>query len=112
MVVRAELRVLLETLKHELELDSLQSPLKESGQPIDAIWSGFAVEESLFVKDSGGGGMNPPEFDRSQKRKVLAALVDARLANDGQGDPAAELAALNQIPPGFSLSQTAWDAIT
>jgi hypothetical protein len=104
IVVRAELRMLLEALKHELDLDSLPSSLS-----IDAIWPGFAVEESLFVEESSGGGVgNPPVFTRSQKRKVLAALVDARLA----GDPAAELAALNQIPQGFALSQRAWDAVT
>jgi len=112
IVVRAELRMLLEALKHELELDNLPSSLSGSGRPIDAIWSNFAVEESMFVKQSsggaGGGGGNPPPFNRSQKRAVLRALVDARLA----GDPAAELAALNQIPQGFALSQRAWDAVT
>ena len=112
IVVRAELRMLLETLKHEFELDDPASPFEDSDQPVDAIWSGFAVEGLFFIYQGsgGGGGGNPPPpvFTRDDKRKVLRALVAAQLAND----PAATLAALNQIPPGYSLSQRAWDAVT
>ena len=105
IVVHAELRVLLETLKHELELDNLPSSLADSGLPIDAIWSGFAVEESFFFRQSSGAG---PAFTRPDQRRVLRALVAAHLA----GDPAAWQVALNQIPLGWALSQRAWDAVT
>jgi hypothetical protein len=101
IVVRAELRVLLETLKHELELDDLP----DSDKPIDAIWSGFAVEDSFFVYQGSGPG---PAFTRPEERNVLRALVAAHLA----GDAAAWQAALNLIPLGWALSQRAWDAVT
>ena len=45
-MVRAELRVLLETLKHELELDA--RPPELDHLPIDAVWDEFAVEEPLL----------------------------------------------------------------
>ncbi len=75
MVVRAELRMLLETLKHELELDDLPGELADRGQPIDAIWSGFSVEDLFFETNPGA---NPATFLRSQKRAILAALVAAQ----------------------------------
>jgi hypothetical protein len=109
IVVHAELRVLLETLKHELELDDLP----DGDKPIDAIWSGFAVEELFFVYQGSGGGPSgppppPPVFTRLQKRNVLRALVAAHVA----GDPAAWQAALNMIPLDWALSQRAWAAVT
>jgi hypothetical protein len=103
MVVRAEMRMLLESLKHELELDHLPANLANRGQPIDAIWSGFAVEESFFTRGQGPGG----DFSRAQKRAVLTALVAAHEANN----PAAELAALSTIPTGWLFVQRAWDAV-
>jgi hypothetical protein len=111
IVVHAELRTLLETLKHELELDKLPSWFEDKRRPIDAIWSGFAVEESFFVyQGSGGpsGGPPPPPFDRHDKRNVLRGLVAAHLA----GDVAAWQATLDLIPPGWALYQRAWDAVT
>jgi hypothetical protein len=105
IVVHAELRVLLETLKHELELDNLPSWFEDKRQPIDAIWSGFAVEELFFFRQSSGPG---PAFARPDMRNVLRALVAAHLA----GDAAAWQAALNLIPLGWALSQRAWAAVT
>jgi hypothetical protein len=69
IVVRAEMRVLFDTLKHELELDHLLSGLKK---PIDAIWTGFEVEESFFRQEEGTS-----TFTREQKREFLAALINA-----------------------------------
>jgi hypothetical protein len=108
IVVHAELRVLLETLKHELDLDDLP----DSDKVIDTIWPGFAVEELFFVYQGSGGGPSggqpPPVFTRSQKRHVLRALVAAHLA----GDAAAWQAAFTLIPLGWALYQQAWDAVT
>jgi hypothetical protein len=104
MVVRAELRILLEALKHELELDELPDALAGRGLPIDAIWSGFAVEDSFFETEEGA---DQASFSRSEKRTILAALVAAHEA----GDEAAELEALEEIPPGWRFVVRAWDVV-
>lgn len=103
MVVRAELRMLLETLKHELELDDLSDAEEDSGVP-DAIWAGFAVEGSFFAEDRDA--QNPEPFSRRQKRAILAALIEA----NENGDPAAEAAALARIPSGHRFVAKAWNA--
>jgi hypothetical protein len=104
IVVRAELRMLLETLKHELELEELA----DRGLPIDAIWSGFAVEDSFFEQDLVGADQTL--FPRSEQRDILRTLVEAYEAGE-----AAELAALNeirnQIPPGWRFVDRAWDIV-
>jgi hypothetical protein len=104
MVVRAELRMLLETLKHELQLDDLPGELADRGLPIDAIWSGFAVENSFFEQDSDAD----PLFSRSDKRAILAALVAAN--EDGEE---AEKAALEnmELPTGWHFVLRAWEAV-
>jgi hypothetical protein len=109
IVVRAELRMLLETLKHELELDDPDNPLStelsDRGLPIDAIWSGFAVEAFFFERDPGADA-----FSRSEQRDILRTLVQAYEAGE-----AAELAALNelrnQIPSGWRFVDKAWDIV-
>jgi hypothetical protein len=105
MVVRAELRMLLESLKHELQLDDLPDELAERGLPIDAIWSGFAVENSFFEHESG---LDPPSFTRSEKRAILATLVAAHEAGEE-----AEAAALEDmvLPSGWRFVLRAWDAV-
>ena len=105
IVVRAELRMLLETLKHELELDHLPDVLADRGLPIDAIWSGFAVEDSFF--EEAPNVANQASFSRSQKRAILAALVAAH----EDGDEAAELDALGEIPLGWLFVARAWAAV-
>jgi len=103
--VRAELRMLLETLKHELELDELPEELVNRGLPIDAIWSGFAVEDAFFISPPGAEDSEP--FPRFQKREILGALVAAHEA----GDEAAEAAALARIPTGHRFISKAWDTV-
>lgn len=103
MVVRAELRMLLETLKHELELDHLPEELAGRGLPIDAIWSGFAVHDSFFETEP-----DADRFSRSQKRSILAALVAAHEVGE-----AAERDALNEmeLPSGWRFVTKAWDIV-
>jgi hypothetical protein len=98
IVVRAEMRMLLETLRHELELDNPLPP--GLLQPIDAIWSGFAVEDSFFAH-----GGYPAQIPRSSKRKILADLVKVA------GDLTAEADVLRQSPFGYAFVQRAWDAV-
>lgn len=107
MVVRAELRMLLETLKHELQLDDLPDELSDRGLPIDAVWSGFAVEDSFFEQEREPG-LDPAAFSRSEKRAILRDLVAAHEA--GQ---AAETDALDEmeIPPGWQFVAKAWDVV-
>jgi hypothetical protein len=104
MVARAELRMLLETLKHELQLDDLRGDLADRGLPIDAIWSGFAVENSFFDRDSN----TDPSFSRSDKRAILATLVAAHEAGEE-----AEAAALEnmELPSGWRFVLRAWEAV-
>jgi len=92
VVVRAELRYLLETLKHELQ----------ANRPDDALWGRFAVEDHFFVATN----INVL-FPDSSKRAVLAALIDAYK----QEDETAWLQALQAIPPGWQFVQRAWDAV-
>jgi hypothetical protein len=93
IAVRAEMRYLLETLKHELQ----------ANKPSDALWGRFAIEDSFFVQD---GTSNFP-FPNTGKRAVLAALIDAFQRGDepGQGN------ALAAIPPGWRFVNRAWDAV-
>jgi hypothetical protein len=103
MVVRAELRMLLETLKHELQLDDLPEALKDRGRPIDGIWSGFAVEDSFFVEE-----LSPDPFSREEQRAILADLVAAHEAG-----AEAEAAALEnmELPSGWRFVRRAWEAV-
>lgn len=101
IVVRAELRMLLETLKHELELDELDG----DDRPLDAIWEGFAVEDSFFAEDRSRG--RAERFSRRLKRDILRELVAAHEA----GDAEAEDRALARIPPGHRFVPKAWDAV-
>jgi hypothetical protein len=103
MVVHAELRMLFETLKHELELDNLPDDLRDRGRPIDAVWEGFAVEDSFFASVAA----DPEVFPRSKKREILTALVAAQES----GDEAAMTTALASIPPGHRFVTKAWDAV-
>jgi hypothetical protein len=107
IVVRAEMRVLLDTLKHELELDLPEGREK----PIDAIWTGFAVEESFFRVDDAPFTPTAP-FSRSAKRAILADLIAAHEITDPEERTAAERAALERIPPGWTFVPLAWTAVT
>jgi hypothetical protein len=108
MVVRAELRILLEALKHELQLDDLPPALSGRGLPIDAIWEGFAVEGSLFARDVGDRPdpvpRRPAEFPRSAQRAVLRALITA-YESDRDAQP-------EGIPEGWHFVTRAWEALT
>jgi hypothetical protein len=93
VVVRAELRCLLETLKHELQ----------ANRPDDALWGRFAVQDLFFFVASHPNAA----FPDSLKRTVLAALIDAY----ERRDDTAWLQALQAIPQGWQLAQRAWDAV-
>jgi len=97
--------MLLETLKHELELDDLPEALARRGLPIDAIWSGFAVQDSFFVAERGA-----EEFPRSQKRAILATLVAAH--EDGEQAEADALSEIpSQVPEGWIFVTKPWDIV-
>ena len=94
IVVRAEMRFLRETLKHELQ----------ERRPEDALWGRFAVEGSFFKAPAG---TNVP-FTTSRKRDILRRLIAA----DEAGDEAARAAAFADIPLPWTFVQRAWDALT
>jgi len=93
IVVRAEMRFLLETLKHELQAD----------RPDDALWARFEVEQSFFRLV---GNSNIP-FTTSAKRDILRRLIAAFEA----GDEAAQNAAFADIPSPWQFVPRAWDAL-
>lgn len=93
IVVRAEMRFLRETLKHELQ----------ENRPDDALWGRFAVEDTFFRLV---GNSNVP-FTTSRKRDILRRLIAA----DEAGDEAARAAAFADIPPPWQFVQRAWDAV-
>ena len=93
IVVRAEMRFLFETLKHELQ----------TGRPDDALWGRFAVEHSFFRTAVPS---NVP-FTTSAKRAILRRLIAAVEA----GDEAAQAAAIADIPQPWQLVPRAWDAL-
>jgi hypothetical protein len=94
IVVRAEMRFLYETLKHDLQTD----------RPNDALWGRFAVEASLFQLAVPGSTV---PFTTSRKRDILRRLIAAIDA----GDDVAQAAALADIPPPWQLNGRAWDAV-
>ena len=96
VVVRAEMRFLLEALKHEVQA---------ADKPSDALWGSFAVEDSFFVREPNS---NTP-LPTSIKRAILFSLIDAYQRGDQAGQIAA-LGALNAIP-GWSFVTRAWDAV-
>jgi hypothetical protein len=93
IVVRAEMRFLYETLKHELQDD----------RPEDALWGRFAVERSFFRIV----GNSSVPFTTSAKRDILRRLIAAVDA----GDEAAQAAVLADIPQPWQFVQRAWDAL-
>ena len=93
IVVRAEMRFLYETLKHELQAD----------RPDDALWGRFAVEHSFFRAVAGS---NVP-FTTSAKRDIMRRLIAAFDA----GDETAQAAVLADIPPPWQFVTRAWDAL-
>lgn len=100
VTVHAELRMLLEMLKHEIQLDSLPSFVRK---PIDAIWTGFDVEELFFIQAAFAA-----DFARREQRATLARLIDAH----EHGDTAKFDEELESLPKGWTLAQRAWDAVT
>lgn len=93
IVVRAEMRFLYETLKHELQAD----------RPDDALWGRFAVEHSFF-RAVGGSGV---PFTTNAKRDILRRLIAAVDA----GDEAEQTAVLADIPQPWQFVPRAWDAL-
>ena len=93
IVVRAEMRFLLDALRHYLD----ENP------PKDALWGGFDVE-NIIIR-SPGVMVSPVE--RRIKIEILRALVAGFEARDA----ARQAAALQSIPPGWSFNQRAWDAV-
>jgi hypothetical protein len=96
VVVRAEMRFLLEALNHELQAD----------KPSDALWGSFAVHDSFFVEGRDSTTPNTP-FPASSKRAILVNLIDAFQ----RGDQAGQADAIEAIPTGWSFVTRAWDAV-
>lgn len=103
IVVHAEFRMLLEALKHELQLDDLPSRLDDHGRPIDAIWSGFDVETEFFHNPE----RRTSGFSRSQMRGILADLITAYENNDPDGEAAARA----RIPQGWHFVEKPWTIV-
>jgi len=105
IVVGAEMRMLFEALKHELQLD-------EHGGGLDALWGRFAVEESFFREVVPSTSFPPPAlFDSAAKRQILKALVAAQEIADPVAQLQALLTARGAIPPGWELVESAWTAV-
>jgi hypothetical protein len=90
IVVRAEMRYLLDALRHYLQ----ESP------PVDSLWGWFDVESEIIESS--------PTADRDEKLDILRELVAGYEARD---DPR-QAAALERITQqGWTLNQRAWDAV-
>ncbi len=107
IVVMAEFRMLLETLKHELDLDELDIPgsTQEIYRPIDGIWEGFDIVDLLFI--APGDDAPVSTFTPKQKRAIIRAMVLAALDND----EVAEKAAIADIPSKWQLNEVAWNTV-
>jgi hypothetical protein len=103
IVIHAEFRMLLEALKHELQLDELSPSLDDHGRPIDAIWSGFAVETEFFRSEE----RHTHGFSRADMRGILADMIEAY----ENGDAAGEAAARARIPEGWQFVEKPWTVI-
>ena len=90
--VRAEMRFLLETLRHELQADT----------PKDALWGRFDVVRSFFQPITP----QAPFVLDSTWRAILHNIVEAQVA----GDEAALNDAIGEIPLGWQLNSRAWNA--
>jgi hypothetical protein len=114
VVVHAEMRMLLETLKHELQLDRLgaDSPLiRNRRPPIDTVWTGFGVEDLFFrVNKSGSGPSLDSLIPRSQRRAILAALIAAHETDPN--DQQAQREVLAQVPASVIFSEGAWAVVS
>jgi hypothetical protein len=93
IVIRAEMRFLLDALRHSLQ----------DNTPSDALWGWFGVEDLIINSPQG-------EFvDPAIKRDILRALVTAFEARDANGQAGA-IQMISQHPQ-WSLNQRAWDAV-
>jgi len=94
IVVRAEMRFLLDALRHYLQ----------KNRPVDSLWGEFDVE-SVIIRSPG---LVLPA-DRDEKLDILRDL----LAGYEAGDQSRQAAAIQRITqrPGWTLHQRAWDAV-
>jgi hypothetical protein len=94
IVVRAEMRYLLDALRHYLQQDP----------PVDSVWGWFNVESVIIKSDKPDNST-----DRTEKRNILRELV----AGYEAGDQPRQAAAIQRITqrPGWTLHQRAWDAV-
>jgi len=90
--IRAEMRYLLETLRHELQPEI----------PEDALWGRFDVIRSFFTPTTP----QAPFVVDSVWRGILRRMVDAHM----NGDEAAVNDAIGDIPLGWALNTRAWSA--
>jgi hypothetical protein len=90
--VRAEMRYLLETLRHELQ----------SEFPRDALWGRFDVIRSFFLPVT----TQAPFVTDSAWRTILHVMVEAHVA----GNETALNDAIAAIPLGWALNTRAWSA--
>src|SRR5262249_24721991 len=94
IVVRAEMRFLLDALRRYLQ----------KNRPVDSLWGEFDVE-SVIIRSPG---LVLPA-DRDEKLDILRDLLDGYQA----GDQSRQAAAIQRITqrPGWTLHQRAWDAV-
>jgi len=108
IVYRAEMRMLFEALKFELELDDL---LQNESKPEDSIWRGFEVENSFFRENKLQGNSTP--FSTNQKRQILKTLVDSydpdNIDIDAENTAIDNL--ISALPQGWLFNRVAWDVI-
>lgn len=109
IVYRAEMRMLYEALKYELELDDLN---ENEEKPADSIWRGFDVDSSFFREDRDSSAQ-AAFFPHQLKRQILKALADSYDPNnpDFAADNVAINAAVDATPEGWLFIRNAWEVI-
>ena len=94
IIVRAEMRFLLDALRHYLQ----------KNPPEDSLWGRFDVE-SVIIKSG--------DLVNSAERKLKIEILRELVASFEAGDMAGQAAAIQRIAlqPNWHLHQRAWDAI-
>jgi hypothetical protein len=110
IVVGAEMRMLREALKHELELDEARPNVPDGGD-LDALWGRFAVEDLFFRRTAPSNAPQPPPFSTADKRAILRRMVLALELADPQERDAELLAARALIPTGWEFVERSWNAL-
>ncbi|HEU0309883.1 MAG TPA: hypothetical protein VFR36_01505 [Sphingomicrobium sp.] len=98
--VRAEMRFLLEALKHELQEEIPNDPLWV--RPDDALWGRFDIVDLFFLHP-----MSPIAMPHDAARAFMRALIAAH-ENE---DTATQAALIGSLDPLFQFNTRAWNAV-